>query len=174
MNKTIQDGDLIVQLNVAQMRAMLEEVVRQSSSAKTDEPEILDIEEASRLTGYTKATIYSMINRRQIPCAKPEHGGRRVYFVRSEIIKWLSAVEVKTNEQAFQDFKLDNGRGRRAGGKSTRREYLPGFADKQEYREFLHRNLREAKNLLKLLKFIHSLLLANKNYGQNNNYSYER
>lgn len=168
----IHDGDFVVGLKVSQLRELMEDLLRDLSPNKTDEPEILDLKQVSKLTGYTEKTIYSMINRRLIPCVKPEHGGRRVLFIRSEIIDWLCAVKIQTNEQAFQEFRLGIGNGRRTGGKSTRKEYLPGFRDKQEYTEFLRRNLREAKAFLKLWQFIHSLLLiqANKNYETGRDY----
>lgn len=113
----------LVDMTVGQMKSLFDSIQQEQSSffQASGRLEILDLQEVVRLTGYTEKTIYSMINRRQIPFVKPEHGGRRVFFLRSEIIKWLTACRVETNEQAIQDHRLGICNGYRKKDRLVRR-----------------------------------------------------
>lgn len=169
MEKQIRDGDFVVGLTVSELKTLIGDLLRDSSPNKTEEPEYLTAQEAADYLSYRLSTLYDMVHRRVIPFVKPEHNGRRLYFERAKLVEWKSARQFQTHEDAFQNHRLGIGEGRRTGDKSNRQMYLPGFKDKQEYMEFLHRNLREAKTILKILKFIQILILTNKKYETRRN-----
>ena len=52
----------------------------------------IDINEAAKITGYTKSTIYTKVSRNQIPNFK--QGGLR--FDRKELIDWMRSSKNKT------------------------------------------------------------------------------
>ncbi len=53
--------------------------------------EPLDIDQAARLLGLKKGTIYNMVSRKTIPYHKV---GRRVLFLRSELKPWFQSTLV--------------------------------------------------------------------------------
>lgn len=99
MNKKIHDDALVVHLTVSQIKEVIESVFQQSLSLVSNQPEIIDIEEVLKVTGYRKSTIYKLIHERKIPFHKPAHGGRRVFFKLVEIDEWLQANRIETNEE---------------------------------------------------------------------------
>lgn len=60
-------------------------------SAKT----VLDIDEASLLTGFSKGHLYRLTSERQIPHYKKS---RKLYFKKSELEAWLLEDKVMTAE----------------------------------------------------------------------------
>ena len=60
---------------------------------KSEEPVFLD--EACKLTGYKKNTIYSLISRKQIPYHKAASGKGKVFFMKSELLAWLGLDQKK-------------------------------------------------------------------------------
>jgi excisionase family DNA binding protein len=54
---------------------------------------ILSTDEVCDLTGYSKKTIYLLIQKREIPFHKVA-GRRRLFFYKSEIIAWIGKKEV--------------------------------------------------------------------------------
>jgi excisionase family DNA binding protein len=105
MNKIIHDDVLVIHLTVNQIKEVIESVLQQTSSILNNQPEIIDIEEVLKLTGYKKATIYKLIHERKIPFHKPAHGGRRIFFKSTEIDKWLQSHRIETNEEFFHNHK---------------------------------------------------------------------
>ena len=59
-NNVIHDNDLLMHLNVCQVKALIKSVFQESLSIQQKQSEILSIEEVSELTGYKKATIYKL------------------------------------------------------------------------------------------------------------------
>ena len=57
---------------------------------------LIDIDEVSHITGKAKATIYSMVCRREIPCCKR---GKRLYFYEDEIMRWIEQGRKLTSGQ---------------------------------------------------------------------------
>lgn len=60
-------------------------------SAKT----VMTIDDVSLFTGLSKARIYALTSKREIPHYK----NGKLYFVRSEIEKWQTQYRVATNEE---------------------------------------------------------------------------
>lgn len=151
MEKTIHSGDLVVGLTVSQLKALIGEIILDLSPNKTEEPEYLTAPEAAAFLGYKVATLYDMVHRRVLPFVKPENNGRRLYFERAKLLAWKTARQFETHEEAFQ---------KHIAGKAARAR--KDVMDIETETEFLRRNLREAKTFLKLLQFIHALLLNQK------------
>lgn len=57
--------------------------------------EVLDIDEASILTGLSKQTIYTMCQNRNIPYYKSK-GGKKSYFKKSELTDWMLHTKINT------------------------------------------------------------------------------
>ncbi len=64
------------------------------------ELEILSFEQALQvLPGFTKWGLYNMVRRRQIPHKKR---GKRILFVRSELVQWIQNLPGVNIEEALQ------------------------------------------------------------------------
>ena len=86
-------------LSEEQLERKIREIVKECSPLP--EKEILNIQEASNLTGYAVQTLYYKIHKRQIPHIKR---GSRVFFDRSKLLAWLRennrpTIKEKINEQ---------------------------------------------------------------------------
>lgn len=145
---------MLVQTRLSELRTMFEDVIRQSSLTQPSLPEMIDIDEVCRITGYKKSTIYKLKHERKISCYEPQHGGRRNFFKRSEVYAWMQRTRISTREEAFQNHL-----------EGVSKKHSKAVMTKQAEIEFLRQNLREAKAFLKLWQLINSLLLikADKN-----------
>ncbi len=56
-------------------------------------PEILTIEQASKLLNLAKPTIYTLTSKAKIPHFKK---GKKLYFKRSELLQWIEQGKQKT------------------------------------------------------------------------------
>ncbi len=54
------------------------------------------IEQASRLIGKAKSTIYALVRQRKIPCYKY---GKKLYFFEEELLEWISKGKKKTIQE---------------------------------------------------------------------------
>lgn len=61
--------------------------------------EVIGIDEVCKKTKYAKNTIYQYVNQNKIPYHKPEHGGRKLIFFRSEIENWLKGKKTETSQE---------------------------------------------------------------------------
>ena len=104
MKKNNHDDVLLVHLTVNQMKEVIESVFQQASLS-SNQSEIIDIEDVSKLTGYKKATVYKLVHERKIPFHKPAHGGRRIFFKSTEIDQWLQFNRIETNEEFFKNYR---------------------------------------------------------------------
>ena len=103
-NYILHDDAMVVQLTVGQIKAIIEDVLQESSLyLMSGQPETLTVEEVSELTGYKKATLYKLTHERKIPFHKPAHGGRRIFFKRAEINQWLESNHFGTYEESFEN-----------------------------------------------------------------------
>ena len=74
-----------LQNEVAELKQLILQLFNQSN----DLQEVVGIDEVCKLTGYSKNTVYQYVNQKKIPFHKPEHGGRKLIFFKSEIENWL-------------------------------------------------------------------------------------
>jgi predicted DNA-binding transcriptional regulator AlpA len=61
-----------------------------------DPDEILNITQASALIRKTVSTIYTLVNKSEIPVSKK---GNRLYFSKLELIAWIRSGRKKTNQE---------------------------------------------------------------------------
>lgn len=79
--------------------AEIKQLVQQLLDQPNDLQEILGLEEVVKLTGYSKNTIYQYVHSDKIPYHKPEHGGRKLIFYRSEIEGWLRGSKSEASDE---------------------------------------------------------------------------
>jgi excisionase family DNA binding protein len=53
----------------------------------------ISIEEACRIIGKAKPTIYTLVRKRLLPCYK---NGKKLYFFEDELLEWISKGKKKT------------------------------------------------------------------------------
>ncbi|MCD8101815.1 MAG: helix-turn-helix domain-containing protein [Alistipes sp.] len=96
----IDDSKFLATLTVGEFRRILQsnEDINKVTTGTSAESDIMTIDEVAELTGYSKATLYKFTHERRIPFYKPAHGGRRLYFVRAEVIDWMQKHPVQTTE----------------------------------------------------------------------------
>lgn len=67
----------------------------------SNEPETpINIDTVSEITGYSKATLYIKVSKREIPFYKR---GSRLFFKKSEIIDWMTKDRKKTVKEIKAD-----------------------------------------------------------------------
>jgi excisionase family DNA binding protein len=76
-----------------EMRLVMQEGFNQSKSSKTEQNEILSVDQAARFVNLAKATIYELTSKRQIPFFKK---GKRLYFSKQELYAWIMEGKRKT------------------------------------------------------------------------------
>lgn len=78
--------------------AVLEQLLidQQRQPQAKEEKEVLLIDEAAKLLGLKKATIYGKVHREAIPHSKP---GKHLYFNRQELLEWIQASRKKTTAE---------------------------------------------------------------------------
>lgn len=76
-----------------EMRLVIQEGFNQSESPKTEQNEILSVDQAARFVNLAKATIYELTSKRQIPFFKK---GKRLYFSKQELYAWIMEGKRKT------------------------------------------------------------------------------
>jgi excisionase family DNA binding protein len=80
----------------------LEKLILRISIVDENKDEILNIQEASKLLNLSVSTIYSKVCKREIPVNKQ---GKRIYFYRHELIKWIKSGRVKTYFEIQNDIE---------------------------------------------------------------------
>jgi excisionase family DNA binding protein len=61
----------------------------------------MDFETARKYIGCSKGHLYHLTSTRMIPFAKP--GGKKIWFDRSEVDRWLLSGKVKTMKELEQE-----------------------------------------------------------------------
>ena len=67
----------------------------------------IDIDEACRIIGKAKPTIYALVQKRMIPCYK---NGKKLYFFEEELLEWITKGKKKTINEIHDDIMPDNKR----------------------------------------------------------------
>jgi excisionase family DNA binding protein len=80
----------------------LEKLIIRISIVEENKDEILNIQEASKLLNLSISTIYSKVCKREIPVNKQ---GKRIYFYRHELMKWIKSGRVKTYFEIQNDIE---------------------------------------------------------------------
>ena len=80
----------------------LEKLILRISTVEENKEELLNIQEASKLLNLSVSTIYSKVSKREIPVNKQ---GKRIYFYRHELMKWIKSGRVKTYLEIQNDIE---------------------------------------------------------------------
>lgn len=80
----------------------LEKLILRISMTEQNNDQLLNVEEASRLLNLSTATIYSKICKKEIPFNKK---GKRIYFCKQELMKWIKSGRVKTYEETKNEIE---------------------------------------------------------------------
>lgn len=80
----------------------LEKLIVRISNVEENTEEVLNIQEASKLLDLSVSTIYSKVCKREIPVNKQ---GKRIYFYRHELMKWIKSGRVKTYLEIQNDIE---------------------------------------------------------------------
>jgi excisionase family DNA binding protein len=80
----------------------LEKLIARISNVEENKEEVLNIQEASKLLDLSVSTIYSKVSKREIPVNKQ---GKRIYFYRHELMKWIKSGRVKTYLEIQNDIE---------------------------------------------------------------------
>jgi excisionase family DNA binding protein len=80
----------------------LEKLIVKISNMNEDKEEVLTIQEASKLLNLSVSTIYSKVCKREIPVNKQ---GKRIYFYRHELMRWIKSGRVKTYLEIQNDIE---------------------------------------------------------------------
>lgn len=77
---------------IAEIKLMIQNVQVYESKEKSIP---IGVEEASRLIGKAKPTIYALVRQRKIPCKY----GKKLYFFEEELLEWISKGKKKTIQE---------------------------------------------------------------------------
>lgn len=80
----------------------LEKLIAKISNVEENKEEVLNIQEASKLLDLSVSTIYSKVCKREIPVNKQ---GKRIYFYRHELMRWIKSGRVKTYLEIQNDIE---------------------------------------------------------------------
>jgi excisionase family DNA binding protein len=80
----------------------LENLIVRISNVEENKEELLNIQETSKLLNLSVSTIYSKVCKREIPVNKQ---GKRIYFYRHELMKWIKSGRVKTYFEIQNDIQ---------------------------------------------------------------------
>ena len=56
----------------------------------------IGIEEACRIIGKAKPTVYALVRKRMLPCYK---NGKKLYFFEEELLEWITRGKKKTLQE---------------------------------------------------------------------------
>lgn len=84
----------ILTKEVSELKRLI--ISKQEQPQVDDSKQLLSIDEAADFLGLSKPTIYSKCSRGELPYMKRS---KRLYFSRTELIEYIKAGRVKTNEE---------------------------------------------------------------------------
>lgn len=64
----------------------------------------IGIDEACRIIGKAKPTIYTLVRKRLLPCYK---NGKKLYFFEEELLEWIAKGKKKTLQEIESEVKAD-------------------------------------------------------------------
>ncbi|WP_159019839.1 helix-turn-helix domain-containing protein [Algibacter sp. L3A6] len=72
------------------------------SQNSIQEDELLSIDEAAKFVKLSKATLYGLVHKKEIPYSKK---GKRLYFQKSELFDWVKSGRKETKQS--MNYKVD-------------------------------------------------------------------
>jgi excisionase family DNA binding protein len=94
---------------VSELKSLL--IEKQEQTPITPPEQLLTIQEAAEFLSLTVPTIYSKVNRKELPFMKR---GKRLYFSSTELMEYVKAGRKKSNAEIEQEAKaylLNNKKG---------------------------------------------------------------
>jgi len=70
----------------------------------------IDIDEACRIIGKAKPTVYALVQKRLLPCYK---NGKKLYFFEDELLNWVTKGKKKTIQEIEEEAAKSTRRMRR-------------------------------------------------------------
>ncbi|MBN2595882.1 MAG: helix-turn-helix domain-containing protein [Marinifilaceae bacterium] len=64
----------------------------------------IGIEEACRVIGKAKPTIYALVRKRMLPCYK---NGKKLYFFEDELLNWITSGKKKTLKEIENEAEIE-------------------------------------------------------------------
>ena len=64
----------------------------------------IGIEDACKIIGKAKPTVYALVRKRLLPCYK---NGKKLYFFEDELLEWISQGKKKTLTEIESEVKAD-------------------------------------------------------------------
>ncbi|BAX79287.1 helix-turn-helix domain-containing protein [Labilibaculum antarcticum] len=64
----------------------------------------IGIEEACRVIGKAKPTIYALVQKRMLPCYK---NGKKLYFFEDELLNWITSGKKKTLKEIENEAEIE-------------------------------------------------------------------
>jgi len=86
-------------LNINKIYELLAEI-KQLINHQNLEP--LDLIQAAEYLNLKPSYIYSLIHQQKIPHYKP--GGKKVYFIKAELNKWITESKIKSVDEVEEDY----------------------------------------------------------------------
>jgi excisionase family DNA binding protein len=77
----------------------LEKLLTKDRLQEDAQDEVMNIAQAAKFLELSVPTIYTKVSRREIPVNKP--GGKRLYFSKTELIRWIRGGRQKTAAEQF-------------------------------------------------------------------------
>jgi excisionase family DNA binding protein len=68
----------------------------------------INIDDACRIIGKAKPTVYSLVRKRQLPCYK---NGKKLYFFEDELMAWILNGKKKTMHEISKEMETAMNRG---------------------------------------------------------------
>ena len=65
------------------------------------QPKPLTLKEAAEFLDFSRSYLYRLTSQGRIPCYKPE--GKRVYFDRADLVKWLKRNRIRPQEEIAEE-----------------------------------------------------------------------
>lgn len=95
----------VIMTTPTELEALIENSVNkalnfQKSEPKEEQDQLFIIDEAATFARLSKATLYSLVSRREIPFCKKS---KRLYFSKQELTNWIKAGRNKTNAEISAD-----------------------------------------------------------------------
>jgi len=64
----------------------------------------IGIDDASRIIGKAKPTVYTLVRKRVLPCYK---NGKKLYFYEDELITWINSGKKKTIQELKSEAEIE-------------------------------------------------------------------
>ena len=65
------------------------------------QPKPLTLKEAAAFLDFSRSYLYRLTSQGRVPCYKPE--GKRVYFDRADLVKWLKRNRIRPQEEIAEE-----------------------------------------------------------------------